>query len=65
MDISFYSLAEEIRRSFFNAFAIVVDRDGARVPADPADLIVVFLFVAIGILLTAVLFVLGFWAEFG
>jgi hypothetical protein len=65
METSFYSLAAEIRWSIFNAFAIVVDRDDARVPTDPVDLIVGLQFVAIGILLTTVFFMLGFWVEFG
>jgi hypothetical protein len=65
MDTSFYSLTAEIGRSFFNAFTKVVDRDDARLPADQGDLIVVLLFVAIGILLTALFFLLGFWVEFG
>jgi hypothetical protein len=65
METSFYSLAAGIGRSFFNAFAITVDRDDARVPADQVDLIVVLQFVAIGIVLTTVFFMLGFWVEFG
>jgi hypothetical protein len=65
MDTSFYSVTAEFGRSFFNAFTKVVDRDDARVPADQADLIVVLLFVAVGILLTAVFFMFGFGVEFG
>jgi uncharacterized transporter YbjL len=65
MDASFYSVTAEIGRSFFNAFTKVVDRDDARVPSDQVDLMPVLLFVALGILLTAVFFTLGFWVEFG
>jgi hypothetical protein len=43
----------------------IQDRDDALVPADQVDLMLVLLFVAIGILLTAVFFTLGFWVEFG
>jgi hypothetical protein len=64
MDTSFYSVTAEIGRSFFNAFT-KVDRDDARVIADHADLIVVLLFVAIGLLLTAVFVLLGFGVEIG
>jgi hypothetical protein len=65
MDTSFYSLTAEIKRIFFNAFAIVVDRDEELVTADQADLMVVLLFVAIGILLTAAFVMLGFGPEIG
>jgi hypothetical protein len=65
MDTSSYSVTSEIGRSLFNAFTKVVDRDDARVPADQADLIVVLLFVAIGLLLTAVFVLLGFGVEIG
>jgi len=65
MNTSFYSLTSEIGRGVFNAFARVVDRDNARVPADQSDLIVVLLFVVIGLLLTAAFFTAGFAAEIG
>jgi hypothetical protein len=55
----------EIGRGVFNAIARVVDRDVGRVAADRADLIVVLLFVAIGLLLTAAFVALGFGAEIG
>jgi hypothetical protein len=55
----------EIGRGVFNAIARVVDRDVERVAADQADLIVVLLFVAIGLLLTAAFVTLGFGAEIG
>jgi hypothetical protein len=55
----------EIGRGVFNAFARVVDRDVERVAADQADLIVVLLFVAIGLLLTAAFVMIGFGAEIG
>jgi uncharacterized RDD family membrane protein YckC len=65
MNASFYSLTLEIGRGIFNAFARVVDRDGGRVSADQADLIVVLLFVAIGVLLTAIFFIASSLADFG
>jgi hypothetical protein len=66
MNTSIYSLTSEIGRGIFNAFASVVDRDDARVPADQvADLIVVLLFVAIGLLLTAAFCAAGFGPEIG
>jgi hypothetical protein len=40
-------------------------RDDARVSADQADLIAVLLFVAVGLLLTAAFFMLGFGAMVG
>ena len=55
----------EIGRGVFNAIARVVDRDVERVAADQADLIVVLLFVAIGLLLTAAFVTIGFGAEIG
>jgi hypothetical protein len=58
------TIATEVGRGIFKMFARG-DRDEALVPADPADLIVVLLFVAVGILLTAVFFMFGFWVEFG
>jgi hypothetical protein len=65
MDTLFYSLTAEIGRSFSNAFTKVVDRDDARAIADQTDLIVVLLFVAMGLLLTAVFVLLGFGVEIG
>jgi len=65
MNASFYSLTAEIGRGVFNAFARVVDLVDARSPADQAHLIAVLLFVAIGLLLTTVFFILGFAVEFG
>jgi hypothetical protein len=65
MDTSFYSLTLEIGRGVFSAFVRMVDRDDARVPADLSELIIVLLFVAIGLLLTAAFFTLGFGVEFG
>jgi hypothetical protein len=65
MNTSIYSLTSEIGRGIFNTFARVADRDDARVSADQADLIVVLLFVAIGLLLTGLFFVLGFGPEIG
>jgi hypothetical protein len=65
MDTSFYSLTLEIGRGVFSAFVRMVDRDDARVPADLSELIIVLLFVAIGLLLTAAFFILGFGVEFG
>jgi hypothetical protein len=58
------TITTEVRRAIFKMFARA-DRDDARVIADQADLIVVLLFVAVGILLTTVFFVFGFWVEFG
>jgi hypothetical protein len=63
MDTSVYSTSTEVGRRVFSAFAR--DRDDARVSADQADLIALFLFVAIGLLLTAAFFALGFGAEVG
>jgi hypothetical protein len=63
MDTSVYSTSTEVGRGAFNAFAR--DRDDARVSADQTDLVAVFLFVAIGLLLTAAFFMLGFGAEIG
>jgi hypothetical protein len=40
-------------------------RDNARVSSDQADLIAVLLFVAVGLLLTAAFFMLGFGAMVG
>jgi hypothetical protein len=57
------TISAEIERAVFNAFAR--ERDDARVSADQADLIAVFLFVAVGLLLTAAFFALGLAAEIG
>jgi hypothetical protein len=65
MNVSFYSLTTEIGRGVFSAFARVVDRVEARAPTDQAHLVAVLLFVAIGLLLTAAFFILGFAVEFG
>jgi hypothetical protein len=59
-----YSAPIKVGRAVFDEFA-KVDRDDARVSADQADLIVVLLFVAIGLLLTGVFFMLGFGADIG
>jgi hypothetical protein len=58
------TITTEVGRAIFKMFARA-GRDDTLVPADQADLIVVLLFVAIGILLTAVFFMFGFWIEFG
>jgi heme/copper-type cytochrome/quinol oxidase subunit 2 len=58
------TITTEVGRHIFKMFA-GADRDDALVPADQADLIVVLLFVAVGILLTVVFFMFGFWVEFG
>jgi hypothetical protein len=58
------TITTEVGRGIFKMFARA-DRDGARVLADQADLIVVLLFVAIGLLLTAAFVMLGFGAEIG
>jgi hypothetical protein len=63
MDTSVYSTSTEVGRRVFSKFAR--DRDDARVSADQADLIALFLFVAIGLLLTAAFFALGLAAEIG
>jgi hypothetical protein len=52
----------EIGRGVFNAIARV---DVERVAADQTDLVVVLLFVAIGLLLTAAFVTIGFGAEIG
>jgi hypothetical protein len=59
-----WTITTEVGRGIFKMFARC-DRDEALVPADQVDLMLVLLFVAIGILLTAVFFTLGFWVEFG
>jgi hypothetical protein len=58
-----YSISTEVGRVVFNAFAR--DREDARISADQADLIAVLLFVAVGLLLTAAFFMLGFGPEIG
>jgi hypothetical protein len=58
------TITTEVGRAIFKMFARS-DRDDALVPADQADLIVVMLFVAVGILLTSVFFMFGYWVEFG
>jgi hypothetical protein len=58
------TISTEIGRGLFKIFARG-DRDDARIIADQADLIVVLLFVAMGLLLTAVFVLLGFGVEFG
>jgi hypothetical protein len=58
------TVTTEVRRGIFNMFARA-DRDDARIPANQADLIVVLLFVAIGLFLTAAFVALGFGAEIG
>jgi hypothetical protein len=58
------TITREVGRGIFKIFARA-DRDDARVPADQADLIVVLLFVAIGLLLTATFVALGFGTEIG
>ena len=62
MNTSLYSSTMEGERIDFNAFARV-DRNDARVVADQADLTAVILFAAIGLLLTAAFFTLGFGTE--
>jgi hypothetical protein len=59
-----WTITTEVGRGIFKMFARA-DRDDALVPVDQVDLMLVLLFVAIGILLTAVFFTLGFWVEFG
>jgi hypothetical protein len=63
MNASFYSTSTEVWRGVFSALAR--DRDDACVPADHIDLMAVFLFVTVGLLLTAGFFALGFGAEIG
>jgi hypothetical protein len=58
------TITTEVGRAIFKMFARA-DRDDTLIHADQADLIVVLLFVAVGILLTAVFFMFGFWVEFG
>jgi ABC-type xylose transport system permease subunit len=58
MNTSFYSLTAGIGRRVFNAFSRA-DRDNARVSADQADSIDVWLFVAIGLLVAPAFFILG------
>jgi hypothetical protein len=41
-----------------------VGRDDIRIPTDRSDLTAIFLFIALGLLLTAVFFSLGFGPEF-
>jgi hypothetical protein len=53
-----------VARGVFKMFARA-NSDNEVVPADQSDLIVVLLFVAIGLLLTAVFVTLGFGAEIG
>jgi hypothetical protein len=65
VNTSFYLLTAEIGRGFFNAFARIFEGDDARAPADQRYLMAVLLFVAIGLLLTAAFFMLGFGVEFG
>ena len=60
----FYSTTLELGRATSDAFA-KVGHDDARVSADQADLIVVLLFVAIGVLLTATFFMASPLAELG
>lgn len=64
MNASIYSTNTEVRRDDLNASARI-DRDDARVPAIQIDLMAVFLFIAIGLWLTVVIFMLGFGAEIG
>jgi hypothetical protein len=60
----FYSPITEVGRTVSDAFA-KVGRDDKRISADQADLKGVLLFVAVGLLLTAAFFTLGFGAEVG
>jgi hypothetical protein len=62
MNTSLYSSTMERGRIDFNAFARV-DRNDARVLAHQADLTAVILFVAIGLMLTAAFFALGFGTQ--
>jgi len=59
-----YSTSTEFGRSVFRMWA-EAGRDDIRVPADRSDLTSVFLFIALGLLLMAVFFLLGFGQEFG
>jgi hypothetical protein len=59
-----YSTTMEIGRAVFRMCA-EVGRADIRVPADRSDLEAILLFAALGLLLTAVFFSLGFWSEFG
>jgi hypothetical protein len=62
MNTSIYSTTMESSCADFDAFA-KGDRADARVLADTADLTAVISFVAIGLLLTAAFFTLGFGAQ--
>jgi hypothetical protein len=62
--MAFHSATTGLGRAVLNALD---DHDDARVPADQvkADLTAVFLFIVIGLSLTAAFFMLGFGAEIG
>ncbi|MBO0754852.1 MAG: hypothetical protein J2P54_03255 [Bradyrhizobiaceae bacterium] len=62
MNASLHSTTMEGGRAEFNVFARI-DHDDARALADEADLTAVIIFVAIGLLLTAAFFTLGFGTE--
>jgi hypothetical protein len=60
----FYSTITEAGRTVFELFA-KIRRDKRLFSADQVDLTAVYLFVALGLLLTAAYFTAGFGAEFG
>jgi hypothetical protein len=60
--MAFHSATTGLGRAVLNALD---DRDNARVPAAHIDLTAMFLFVAVGLLLTAAFFTIGFGAEIG
>jgi hypothetical protein len=60
----FYSTITEVGRTVFEVFA-KIGRDNTLVSAAQVDLMAVYLFVALGLLLTAAYFTAGFGAEFG
>jgi hypothetical protein len=62
--MTFYSTTTEFARTVFWVCANI-GHDDKRDTADPTDLATIFLFVAVGLVLTAVFFSLGFGAEFG